>query len=578
MPAVRVAVAQYWVSSDVEQNLAKCLEMIDRACTPPDGGPSPQLLLLPELCNHPSRYQSQEHAYEVACAVPGPFVDAVAERARRYRTHIGLNVTVRAEPPTVHDTTILIGPDGEVLALGEKQYLFSHEQDCIAIGRNASQVVDTEIGRIGLYICMDGLIPETTRCLAVQGAQVLINPLNSGGPDEEHLHVPARAAENHVWVLSCNNVGPIAGGHARNYVGGSQIVGPTGSPVARASATDEDIVYATIDPAAADDKRVGQDNDLLADRRPELYGLLTVPNDELPVVGLDPEALLPRLRAAAVQVSFDGDTGRTVERAIEASRAVTATGARLVVLPELFAFDPARIGENPANAAARSGGVLAQFQALAVESGAWFVLSLVEAEAGRYYSTAYLVDGQGQVAGRYRQTHLWATERCWATPGDDFPVFETPYGRLGIMLGYDGTLAEPARLLTLLGADLIAYPTTWRLDWEPALGIVERSAENRITIVAAARADSPVARGSLIVAAERFPTNPHWWIRSPEPIECSPGNGVTLAVGIAAVYGRDKRDHPRTDQVRNRRPELYGVLAQPAPARRTTTSLASGLA
>jgi predicted amidohydrolase len=69
------------------------------------------------------------------------------------------------------------------------------------------------------------------------------------------------------------------------------------------------------------------------------------------------------------------------------------------------------------------------------------------------------------------------------------------------MVGYDGLFPESARILTCLGADLIVYPTTWTEDWEPALAVRERAAENHVSLVAAARLDSPVQAGSVIIQA-----------------------------------------------------------------------------
>lgn len=566
MPAVRVAAVQYAVGQDVGQNLAKCLRFIDRACAPAEG-PKPVLILLPELCNHPSRYRDQEHAYEVALSIPGPFVDAVAARARAHGTHIAMNATVKGPQPRVFDTTILIGPEGGIIGTHEKQYLFGHETECISIGRTPGRVFETAVGRIGLYICQEGLIPETSRCLAVEGAQILLNPLNSGGPDEGALHVPARAAENHFWVMSANNVGPIPGGHARNYVGGSEIVDPMGRVVAHASETDEEVVYATIVPEQADDKRVGRGNDLLADRRPELYGLLTATNDEVPVCAVPADEVLPRVRVSAVQVSFEGDASRTLERTLAAMREVVGAGTRIVVLPELSLFDRDRAAADPAGSSRRSAQALGRLGGFARDAGIHIVASLVEADGGRYFSTAYLLGPSGEAIGKYRQVHLWSSERRWATPGDDFPVFATPYGRVGVMIGYDGLMPEAARILALKGADIIAFPCAWRVDWEPRLAVAERAAENRVCLIAAARADSDVPRGSMIIQADRFPCFPHWWIRSPIPAECAPGNGAHVSAGLAAIYGRDKRDYDKTDQVRNRRPEFYGALLR-APERR----------
>jgi deaminated glutathione amidase len=310
---VRVATVQIWVSRDPEQNLAKCLDRVDTACRA-----GAQLVLLPEFCNYSGPFEDQEHAWELASPLDGPFVRALAEKARDHGIHLAFNLLARDTRPTVYDTTVLVGPDGATIGTYEKQVLFGHETDHISVGRGGPAVFDTAVGRLGLYICMDGLIPETTRCLAVQGAQVLLNPLHSGGPDEAFLHVPARAAENHVWIVSSNNVGPMAEGHAACYAGGSSIVGPTGEVLARASETDEEIVYGTIRPEAADDKRLPGGADLLRDRRPETYRALAA--SPPPAAG---DAAPPvRAPVAAIQTGPAGDgPGPAVTRAIALCRA-----------------------------------------------------------------------------------------------------------------------------------------------------------------------------------------------------------------------------------------------------------------
>jgi hypothetical protein len=141
-------------------------------------------------------------------------------------------------------------------------------------------------------------------------------------------------------------------------------------------------------------------------------------------------------------------------------------------------------------------------------------------------------------------------------------VFATPLGRIGLMVGYDGLFPEVARALALREAEIVAYPATWRVPWEPALTAVERAAENHLHLVAAARPDSPVQRGSLLVAVDRFPTQPHWWLRSPQPCEIAPGDGQFLTGSLATSHARDKTIFYNTNLVAHRRPTLYASLLE----------------
>ena len=131
---------------------------------------------------------------------------------------LGADVTWDAprtlHPPVVHEHVVddrdaVIGPDGEVLAVSDKQVLMGSERDHLDPATERSTVLHTPFGRVGLYSCMDGVINETPRMLAVEGAQLLLNSLNSFALDEASLHIPVRAVENRVWVVAANKVGPL---------------------------------------------------------------------------------------------------------------------------------------------------------------------------------------------------------------------------------------------------------------------------------------------------------------------------------------------------------------------------------
>ena len=180
-----------------------------------------------------------------------------------------------------------------------------------------------------MYACMEGVINEVARGLALRGAQVLLNSLNSFALDEADLHIPVRAAENKVWVVAANKVGPLLPRDelpaiaARLGVppewlhgaGESQIVAPDGTVVAKAPRTGEAVIVADIDPAEADDKRRPDGTDIFATRRPELYG----PIAAAPVGRQRPPG------APSLPVAVLRDTALISD--------AVAKGAQLIVLP-----------------------------------------------------------------------------------------------------------------------------------------------------------------------------------------------------------------------------------------------------
>lgn len=105
------------------------------------------------------------------------------------------------------------------------------------------------------------------------------------------------------------------------------------------------------------------------------------------------------------------------------------------------------------------GPTTARLGEYARRRNAWIVAGLYEREAPAIYNTAVLLDRQGRLAGKYRKVYLPREEiEGGLRPGDDFPVFQTDFGRIGIMICWDLQYADPARHLAIKGAELILLP------------------------------------------------------------------------------------------------------------------------
>ncbi len=122
--------------------------------------------------------------------------------------------------------------------------------------------------------------------------------------------------------------------------------------------------------------------------------------------------------------------------------------------PEAFAF-----AQDPA------GPVVEAFSKMAARHNLWLIVPLFEKRApGLYHNTAVVLDASGQTRGLYRKMHIpddpGFEEKYYFTPGDlGYPVFETPHGRVGVLICWDQWFPEAARLCALGGADVIFYPT-----------------------------------------------------------------------------------------------------------------------
>ena len=182
----RVAALQFASGTDVDLNLATCLRMIDAAA-----GHAPDLLVLPEFCNHISWYDDAAHARAVAVDRDGPFLRAIAQRAQRHGCYIVINVSLRRDAGALTVSSLLYDPAGRLLASADKQTLMGHENTWFARAKTTSEVVATPVGRSAMFPFRAGVTCGTPRWLALPGAQLLWDSLNFFAVDEGGVSLPS---------------------------------------------------------------------------------------------------------------------------------------------------------------------------------------------------------------------------------------------------------------------------------------------------------------------------------------------------------------------------------------------------
>jgi predicted amidohydrolase len=159
--------------------------------------------------------------------------------------------------------------------------------------------------------------------------------------------------------------------------------------------------------------------------------------------------------------------------------------ADLVVLPEtltatgngLSYFDAAEPIPGPSTE---------YFGQLARKHALYLVAGLVERDRHLIYNVAALIGPEGTVIGKYRKVALPRTEEdAGVTPGHEYPIFETRFGKVGMMVCYDGFFPEVARQLSLRGAEVIAFPVA---GCNPVLAAA-RACENHVYLVSSTYTD-----------------------------------------------------------------------------------------
>jgi predicted amidohydrolase len=260
---------------DKKHNLARVLANLEKAARA-----GAKLVVFPECVLTGYCFRSREETGPVAEEVPGPSTEEIAAAVRSLDCTAILGLLERSAD-RIYNAAAVVGPEG-ILGTYRKLHL-----PCLGIDHFATPgdrpfpVFATSHGRVGITICFDVSIPEAPRILKLKGAQLLAVPTNWPAGSDTWQHTPAvRATENHLHVVAANRVGEERG---FGFAGHSQIVDFTGQVHAEASESEETILYAELDLAAADSNRVvripGQwEFDRIAARRPELYGPLIAPS------------------------------------------------------------------------------------------------------------------------------------------------------------------------------------------------------------------------------------------------------------------------------------------------------------
>jgi predicted amidohydrolase len=169
-------------------------------------------------------------------------------------------------------------------------------------------------------------------------------------------------------------------------------------------------------------------------------------------------------------------------------------GADLVVLPETLTYYAA--DKLPIDVAEPIPGPSTDhFAALAKKHNLYIVAGLYERAEHLVYNVAVLFGPEGKIEGVYRKVTLPTGEvERGVAPGHEYPVFETRFGKVGMMVCYDGFFPEVARKLTNHGAEVIAWPV-WGCN--PKLATA-RAAENHVYVVSSTYED--VSRNWMISA------------------------------------------------------------------------------
>lgn len=238
------------------------------------------LTVFPECALTGYCFDSLEEALPYAESIPGPSTKRLAEHCAKLGVFVVYGL-LEQEGDDLFNACVLVGPDG-VLGSYRKIHLpylgidrFTTPGDRPFAVQAAGQL------NIGMNICYDGAFPESSRIMALQGADLIVLPTNwpPGAKCTADYVINTRAMENAVYYMAVDRVGSERG---FQFIGQSRICEPNGDTVASADHTEEEILYAQIDLRRSRNKhlvRVPEKHEIhrFADRQPQWYATLTEP-------------------------------------------------------------------------------------------------------------------------------------------------------------------------------------------------------------------------------------------------------------------------------------------------------------
>lgn len=290
MRNVTVAAVQMKCSKSVEKNIAHAEELVRQAAAK-----GAEIVLLPELFERP--YFCQERRYEYYEYAQTAEENPAVRHFSRVAAELGIVIPVsfyEKEVNNTYNSVAVLDADGKNLGVYRKTHIpddhYYQEKFYFTPGNTGFKVFDTRYGKIGIGICWDQWFPETARCMALMGAEILLYPTAIGSePILECDSMPhwrrcmqGHAAANLMPVIAANRIGreevtpsPENGGQrsALVFYGSSFMTDETGGLKACASRDQEEILTGVYDLDDLADKRL--EWGLFRDRRPEMYLKIT---------------------------------------------------------------------------------------------------------------------------------------------------------------------------------------------------------------------------------------------------------------------------------------------------------------
>lgn len=267
------------------------------------------------------------------------------------------------------------------------------------------------------------------------------------------------------------------------------------------------------------------------------------------------------VKIALVQQACSTDKTSNLENGLNAARKAAESGAHIICFAEL-AFEPFYPQhDNPDDpskyAETIPGNITDAFSEIAKEYGVVIILNLYEKDGNALYDSSPLINSDGKILGITRMVHItdYACfhEKSYYSPGNNgAPVYETPFGKVGIAICYDRHYPEYMRALGVAGAEMVFIPQAGAIgEWPEGLYEAEVRTAAFQNGYFAALCNRVGEEEKLTFAGESFVCNPEG------SVIAKAGSGTQEILIIELDLNEVKTSHAKNLFLRDRRPKLY---------------------
>lgn len=235
------------------------------------GEKNADLIVLPELFATGYTFVSKDEVQSLAEDKNGQTAQYLTNLAKLTDSVI-IGGFIEKDGDQIFNSSIITSNKG-VHGTYRKLHLYYKEKKWFSPGNRKMKIYDINGMKIGIMICFDWIFPETSRTLALLGADIIAHPANLVLPYCQNA-MRTRCLENRVFAITSNRIGTEKRGHDKfKFTGGSQITSSRGEVLSSAPIDEPYIDFVEIDLKDARDKKLNEYNDIIKDRRNKFYSI-----------------------------------------------------------------------------------------------------------------------------------------------------------------------------------------------------------------------------------------------------------------------------------------------------------------